>query len=277
MNRCCFWLLAALALAACSPLDDFEAWESGSDVDADTDADGDGDGAPVGDGGDGDGDAEPTEEDPIAQLHPQGCSDDQREGFVSVADYPSIAACAGGWSTPGILATQPACARLAGDDSAAPEGLGCSAADLCAPGWRVCRGRAEVAARAPAGCGAAVPAGTPDKELFFAVAQASSAGMSCASAAGDNDVFGCGNLGIELGAASECAPLNRALGSASPSTTCGYNEAGPPLGPWRCTGVANSHEHEAAWVAKDGCTSAACTWDGRAIGNADRGGVLCCK
>ena len=205
-----------------------------------------------------------------------GCSDGTREGFVSLETHPSIAACSGGWSVGGVTRADlaPTCGRVSGDSSANAEGTGCSAADLCAPGWHVCLGKTEVAQKSSTGCQGAVPAGGL---LLFAVAQASLNGSVCDDASGgDNDVFGCGTLGTALTADKGCSPLDRALASMT-SGTCGFNEAEPLLGPWRCLGGADSHLHEGGLVAKDGCPGGSCSYDGNPVGNADKGGVLCCR
>lgn len=207
-----------------------------------------------------------------------GCADGEREGFLSMSKYPEIAACSGGWSQPGItVPLSPGCGHGAGDDSTNPTGQGCSALDLCAEGWHVCAGKTEVAARSPDGCSGAVPPGTPDKSLFFAVDQSSIQGSTCTDdGTGDNDVFGCGNLGNPLAPDKNCAPLDRVLASTQPNT-CGFNEAEPPLGPWECAGGPESHLHEGANVTKKACATADCTYDGSPIGAWDKGGVLCCR
>lgn len=207
-----------------------------------------------------------------------GCADGAREGFVSQADYPSIAGCAGAWSVPGITRDNlaPTCARAAGDDGSNVEGSGCSAVDLCAAGWHVCAGKDEVGRLAPAGCADAVPAGTPDKALLFAVRQHSTTGSECDASSNDNDVFGCGNLGTLLTADKNCAPLDRVLASTQ-ANTCGFNEAEPDLGPWQCLGGSDSHLMEGGLVTKVGCPSTSCNYDGHPVGNSDKGGVLCCR
>jgi len=204
-----------------------------------------------------------------------GCADGTREGFIDLGVHPDIAGCSGGWSVPGVTrdGLVPACGRASGNTGANREGNGCSAADLCAAGWHVCRGRAEVAAKAPGGCGDAVPPGTPDKALLFAVAQHSEMNTVCTDSSGDNDVFGCGNLGTRIEAGKGCAPLDRALASMR-AGTCSFNEAEPNLGPWQCPG---SDLHEGASVTKKGCPDTSCQYDGRPVGNADKGGVLCCR
>jgi hypothetical protein len=207
-----------------------------------------------------------------------GCADGTREGFVSVSAYPSIAGCSGAWSVPGVLRPNmvPTCNRGGGNSGSVPEGTGCAAVDLCAVGWHVCNGRTEVNLRAPSGCGDAVPNGTPDKSLFFAVAQHSTTNTVCDEAGSDNDVFGCGNLGTLLTADRMCGPLNRALASTQPNS-CGYNEASPGLGPWECLGGADSHLHEGALVTKKGCPNTSCSYSGTPVGSSDKGGVLCCR
>jgi hypothetical protein len=207
-----------------------------------------------------------------------GCADGTREGFQNQSTYPSIAGCSGGWSVPGITRANlvPTCSRASGNSGTNREGTGCSAADLCSTGWHVCNGKTEVAAKAPAGCGDAVPAGTPDKALFFAVAQHSTSQTLCDDTTNDNDVFGCGNLGSQVSAGQSCGPLNRALASTQ-ANSCGYNEAEPNLGPWQCMGGTDSHLHEGSLVTKNGCPGTSCQYDGNPVGNADKGGVLCCK
>ncbi len=213
-------------------------------------------------------------------LPETGCADGDREGFLSLTEYPSIASCSGGWSVGGVTRADlvSTCGRQAGNSGANKEGTGCSSADLCAAGWHVCNGKTEVAAKAGAkGCQDSVPAGSPEKAMFFAVAQHSVANSVCDdTVTADNDVFGCGNLGIVLTAAKGCGVLTRALASMTPQT-CGYTEAEPKLGPWECKGDATSHLHEGGLVTKKGCASQSCTWESSPTGNWDRGGVLCCR
>ena len=216
---------------------------------------------------------EPEDDSPVA-----GCSDGEREGFQSWDEHPHIAACAGGWSVGGVTRADlaPVCRRGAGDDSWNTEGDGCSAADLCAEGWHVCQGKTEVAAYTSS-CDAAVPDGTPDKSLFFAVSQHSYSDSVCDDGAAEgNDVFGCGNLGTQLDSGKNCGVLTRVLASMNPNS-CGYNEAEPSHGPWECNGGDDSHYHEGELVTKIGCWSSSCEYDGNAVGNSDKGGVLCCR
>ena len=121
-----------------------------------------------------------------------GCSDGSREAFATVATFPNIAACSGGWSLPGVLATlAPACGRLSGNGSVNAAGNGCNVADLCQVGWHVCTDAAEVGNKSDgSGCAnAAFPEGT-----FFAV-RVSGNGAALCEATGANDLFGCGSVG----------------------------------------------------------------------------------
>ena len=206
-----------------------------------------------------------------------GCADGTREGFVDQDSHPFIAGCSGGWSVGGITRPDlaPTCGRASGNDSDNPEGAGCSAADLCAPGWHVCLGKLEVFELSPDGCAGAVPPGTPDKSLFFAVRQNSQADSVCDDSDLGNDVFGCGNLGTVLTPDKNCGPLDRVLASMH-AGTCGFNEAEPPLGPWLCAGGDDSHLHEGSLVKKNGCPSVSCSYDGNPVDNSGKGGVLCC-
>jgi hypothetical protein len=207
---------------------------------------------------------------------PNGCADGTREGFTSLSSYPDIAACSGGWTVPGLtLVMAPACGRGSGNTSGNRDGTGCAAADLCAAGWHVCRGKDEVAVKANGSCADAVPPGAPSSSLFFAVVQASQSNTTC-DTSGDNDVFGCGNLGVQLSSQKNCGVLTRALASTRPGT-CGFNEAEPTLGPWQCLGGVQGDLHEGALVTKQGCPNTSCSYSGAPVGNADKGGVLCCR
>lgn len=171
-----------------------------------------------------------------------GCADGEREGFVEVGAYPRIAGCSGAWTIPGIFAfnpgeapacpgvkthdtTRPTCGG-SGDDSPRSSGDGCTVADLCAAGWHVCSGAADVAASSGGGCKGVTTPGDPP--LFFATRQSSTGCAYCATGEGldarcganacatgcrqtattSNDVFGCGNLGMVV-ANSACGPLDR--------------------------------------------------------------------
>ena len=224
------------------------------------------------------GDCVEIPDEPDVPVEPSvGCSDGIREGFLNVETHPMIAGCAGAWTEAGVTMPSPVthCGRQSGNNSSNPEGEGCGAEDLCAPGWHVCEGKDDVALSSPTGCDEAVPPAAPAKSLFFAVNQNSTQGSVCDDSSFGNDVFGCGNLGTELSTDKNCGPLTRVLASMH-SDTCGYNEAEPPLGPWTCIGGTQGHLSEGQWVRKNGCPWTSCSYDGVPVGNMDKGGVLCC-
>ncbi|MBM4398047.1 MAG: hypothetical protein FJ087_20465 [Deltaproteobacteria bacterium] len=213
-------------------------------------------------------------------LEPEvGCADGQREGFLDSKAWPQIAACAGAWDKPGITpdGVVPTCGLAGGDDGANPGGAGCSAPDLCAAGWHVCKGWQDVASRSDTGCAGATPPDAKQKSLFFAIRQPSENHSVCGDwGDGFNDVFGCGNLGAGLGPDKGCGPLDRVLASTQPNS-CGFNEAMPNLGPWECLGTGASDLNEGANVTKKACQNASCSYDGYPVGSSDKGGVLCCR
>jgi hypothetical protein len=173
-----------------------------------------------------------------------GCADGTREAFGSPVLFPDIAACAGGWSVPGLGTTTPACGRVSGNGSPNPTGKDCSVADLCQVGWSVCETPAAVALKsAGVGCAAA---GTTGQNAFFAIRQSGPGGAACG--VGANDLFGCGDVGEPADPAT-CAPLDRFssdLCAALPAT-------------WAC-GASNLDElNNVTKTASEG------------------GGVLCCR
>jgi hypothetical protein len=216
---------------------------------------------------------------PFPPVNPEvGCADGEREGFLSLDQYPQVAACSGAWDQPGITpdTVKQTCGGKGGDDSPNATGKGCSSADLCAAGWHLCDGWKELAEKSPTGCAGATPPDAKPKSLFFALKQPSKNGSVCGQpGAGFNDVFGCGNLGAGLGPDKSCGPLDRVLASTQPNS-CGFNEAEPPLGPWQCNGPQDSHLNEGALVTKKECGSGTCSYDGYAVAAYDKGGVLCC-
>jgi hypothetical protein len=140
-----------------------------------------------------------------------GCADGTREGFLDQTKYPLIAACAGGWDTPGLLSNAshvPQCGLQAGNDGANPSGQRCSAADLCAAGWHVCESASEVLMRGTS-CEDAVPPGVAGM-LFFVTRQRGD-GQQCPDTndTGTNNLYGCGNFGSAPD--SSCSPLTRML------------------------------------------------------------------
>jgi hypothetical protein len=224
-------------------------------------------------------------------LSAVGCADGQREGFTDVGTYPNIAGCSGAWTIAGIhtddpgiapacpgLATTdttvPACDRNAGDDSTNPLGTGCNVADLCAQGWHVCTGAADVARSSPTGCDGA--AGSDDPSVFFATRQSSTGCGECATGTStdpscdssacaigclqtenvSNDFFGCGNFGSPTLAAA-CGPLDRFSNNLCSGLTGSTWSCDLPATTADDTGLC-----EAYTVTKSGI---------------DDGGVACCR
>ena len=184
-----------------------------------------------------------------------GCADGTREGFRDVANWPDIAGCAGGFDQPGVVGTPdllPVCNRIAGDTSTNPNGLGCTAADLCAPQWHICRDGVDVAAHSPTGdCESCVPAGEP--RFFLVASGASSMGICSPEANETNDLHGCGGLGEPE--TPWCAPLSRRMDFSDCLATAGAWWCGDGSG-------TNGNLDEALLVTKP---------------KPDMGGALCCK
>lgn len=170
-----------------------------------------------------------------------GCADGTREAFTDQETNPNIAGCDGAWTTPGVLTVAPAsCGHHGGDDGSNPAGTGCGVADLCAVGWHVCTGGADVTTSSPSGCDNLAA----DASAFYATRQSGPGNHMCGS--GANDLFGCGSGYMPT---SGCGSL-----TTGSSDLCQY------LNPaWQCGG--NGYD-EANAVTK---TSSA------------GGGVLCCR
>lgn len=181
-----------------------------------------------------------------------GCSDGSREGFRTLASWPDIAGCAGAFDQPGILresADRRTCGSMAGDESGNTAGTGCSAADLCASGWHVCRGPADVDLHSRGGgCEGCIPAREP--RFFVAAGGASTTGICTGDVHASNDLHGCGGLGEPED--ESCTPLLRRMGFADCLRTFGV---------WSCGDSADSLQ-EARVVSKTATTM---------------GGVLCCR
>jgi hypothetical protein len=170
-----------------------------------------------------------------------GCADGEREALEDELVYPDIAACAGGFTVPGMVVNIPYCERQGGDDGPVPTGTECSVEDMCSEGWHVCLDRLEVMDAGIADCSAEAWGGS-----FFATRQSGMGANTC-NPAGVNDVFGCGDVGYTN--INGCAPLNR-----SSANVCVELPA-----PWAC-GVSITQEAE--FIVK---------------GGPEFGGVLCCR
>ena len=181
-----------------------------------------------------------------------GCSDGTREGFRDLGNWPTLAGCAGAFDQPGVVGSPdllPTCSLLAGDTNVNRSGTGCTAADLCAANWHVCRNGDDVVKHSPTGdCEGCVPAGEP--RFFLVASGASPMGICSPDSQEVNDLHGCGGLGQPE--TQTCAPLSRRMGFADCLATSGV---------WMCGGQADSLQ-EARLVTKVGTTL---------------GGVLCCR
>jgi hypothetical protein len=185
-----------------------------------------------------------------------GCSDGTREGYLDTTMYPTIAACAGAWDTPGLDSTDartPQCGRQGGNDGNKPDGHGCSVVDLCEAGWHVCTTDHGVGlATMGAGCDDAVaPAG--GKPVFYVTRQRG-IGLTCDNSpnpTGTNNLYGCGNIGSTADRNS-CTPLTRMMRDSD----CLLNS------PWMCSDGPNGTSQDEYNVVTKGSSS--------------RGGALCC-
>jgi hypothetical protein len=191
-----------------------------------------------------------------------GCADGTREAFVSQTRFPTIAGCSGGFMIAGVLtpaSTSPACNRGAGNSGMNPTGTGCTVEDLCADGWHVCLGAAELTSLgtnvtcANAGIPAENALGT--NRMLFVTRQHGAAGSACTpgDTTGVNNLHGCSNTGTAE--SNQCSPPLNEIWS---HTDC---MAAPP---WACSDATNpgNTNDEALVVTKPGPGA---------------GGVLCCK
>ncbi|MEW5851323.1 MAG: hypothetical protein AB2A00_21220 [Myxococcota bacterium] len=191
--------------------------------------------------------------------------------FRSISFYPRIAGCGGGFQVPGIHdEAAPTCGREAGDDGTRPDGEGCSAGDLCAEGWHVCRSENEVAQIIGSACRGATDA---EGAVFYATRQSGTGCGNCAmgtdstcsrpddcrrgcadTAVTTNDVFGCGTLGAQP-TPTQCGVLNRSCDDLCSGL----------VWPWQCSGQAGEptpEDRESLIIVKPG---------------PEAGGVLCCR
>jgi hypothetical protein len=188
-----------------------------------------------------------------AGMGERGCADGTREGYLDTAKYPRIAACAGGWETPGLASfdsRSPQCDRRGGNDGDRSDGRGCSVADLCASGWSVCNTALSVSVISGGCQDALAPSG--DKPVFFVTRQRGT-GLLCDpnNVMGTNNLYGCGNIGSA--ADKTCAPFAHMLRDSDCKS----------LGTWVCAdGPIGTSQDEYDVVTKAGSSA---------------GGVLCCK
>lgn len=182
---------------------------------------------------------------------PIGCSDGTREYFVDPVTQPEIAGCDAGFDVPGVTTPEsmsPACGRISGNDSANPDGAGCSAEDACSEGWHVCHGSADVAASSATGQCEPSLGVTP---VFYITRQAQDEMGLCAAPPATNNIAGCGSLGA-VPSDPGCLPLDRRM----------RVQECIPTGNWYCGNGANEGLIEAQVVMKFG---------------SGEGGVLCCR
>jgi hypothetical protein len=186
---------------------------------------------------------------PDAPPNISGCADATREGFADLSAFPMLAACSGAWSVAG-LRPEPAasCNRAAGNDGTLAGGVGCTATDLCAAGWHVCRTKLEVYERLPIADRTCTRLAAAEQTLFV-TAQSGNGGSKC-DAAGTDDVFGCGTYGLVSDTAT-CAPLDR-----NSDNMCFIIKG---VGGWECLDPTS----EVTTIRKSDPTAG--------------GGVLCCR
>lgn len=130
-----------------------------------------------------------------------GCSDGSREWFQDELLYPHIAGCAGGFSQPGLKDRNgnpkfPACERNAGNHAPNPSGEGCSAADLCESGWKICDSPLSIlSASRGRFCDNSNQRELLDGSFFASASTLSTLQNSCSSKVpSSNTIAGCGNL-----------------------------------------------------------------------------------
>ncbi|RLB61947.1 MAG: hypothetical protein DRI90_10200 [Deltaproteobacteria bacterium] len=178
-----------------------------------------------------------------------GCSDGTREYLSDAVLQPNMTGCSGGFSIAGVTtpaSLQPACGRVAGNDSINPTGTGCSVEDLCSEGFHVCHGAVEVAEKSASGNCPPSPISSP---TFWLTRQVQNDQGSCSQPPNTNNLTGCGTVGSPP--PSSCLPLDRFLR---------YSNCDNSLS-WSC-GSLQTMFQEAALVTKSAPSE---------------GGVLCCR
>jgi hypothetical protein len=148
-----------------------------------------------------------------------GCADGTREWLLDRALFPQIAGCAGGWTVAGVHHVPPPtplCADAGNDNIDNPAGTGCDVADLCAPGWHFCGDPIDVDAHLG---GMPCFEATGISSAFF-VTGAHSTGSAHCDPTGDNDLFGCGTVGVMPGG---CGGIDRSSGDGCVSLPSSWN------------------------------------------------------
>jgi len=189
---------------------------------------------------------------PDASSVDVGCSDGTREGFASLTLFPRLAGCEGAWAIAGMR-WSPGCDRKNGNNIN-PSGVGCAAADLCAPGWAVCSSRNEIATRLGAG---SCENATTDPNTFFATSVGSvpSFGWKCDDQTNStDDLYGCGTSGNSFvpsapNVVNTCLPLTKSSDNDCSSLDRAF---------WRCSGSSTMEQLNVTKLQ-------------------GAGGVLCCK
>ena len=169
-----------------------------------------------------------------APANAAGCADGTREGLLRQDLYPNVAACDGAWDQPGLLTFEsrtPACDRRAGNDGAQNNGVGCSAADLCASGWHVCDSAGEVQADGGR-CADATPPANGRRVFYVTRQDGACASGSDASLDDGGALHGCGDFGD---ADNTCLPQGVVLSAAQCAENvpwiCGNGGGGDPVAP----------------------------------------------
>ena len=75
----------------------------------------------------------------VASVDPIGCSDGEREGYLDLTTYPTIAACSATWTTELDLRAAPT-GGICGDEA----GPCVAPADACSVGWHICATSGDV-------------------------------------------------------------------------------------------------------------------------------------
>ncbi len=201
-----------------------------------------------------------------APVSVSGCADGTREAFTSTSMFPDIAACAGGFSVPGVFPPPArvggaACATTGNSSLSNVNGLGCSASDLCGVGWHLCRGGVVPLATGGLSCAATT---FPVDEFY--VAAVSGTGCEMCALAANTVTAGC----TSSSCTASCRERNdltnglfgcgtgRASAGCELTVTAGNRCADAPLGLWSCP----SDTGESTAVTK---------------AEAAGGGVLCCR